>query len=131
MASMSRLKRLRHRLHAKDPRCHWCKQVTVLIEAGPRHKHFPDNAATVDHLFSRWHPDRQRPNDGRKRYVLACRKCNNERGAAEERAAGIEELRRRAKTLKRGGDVLDWTETQRGRLTPIQWPPRVEQDVHQ
>jgi hypothetical protein len=64
-------------MFARNPYCFWCGIQTVLV-ADPPTRH---NLATLDHLYSRYHP--KRAND--KRYVLACRKCNLARADAENR----------------------------------------------
>ena len=77
---------LRARLHRADPHCFWCGQITVLESMQRGHS---GNLATVDHLYSRLHPERT------KRYrsaldsrhvlhVLACFDCNCERGTLEQ-----------------------------------------------
>ena len=50
---------------------------------------------TLEHLDDRLSGERGKHN-GEYRRVAACEKCNTERGQASERAAGIDELRRRA-----------------------------------
>jgi hypothetical protein len=69
----------RRLLWRRDPRCFWCGRVTKFDE------HDAD-AATVEHVYHRRHPKRK----GGRRFlpsvVLACRKCNNERGAPEATA---------------------------------------------
>lgn len=92
---MSRKNR-RRILFERDPHCHWCGCLTVLL-AYPNSaaRSWPKNAATVDHLDSRLSPRRNYAG-GEERTVLACRECNHRRGAAEEQALGHEELRRRS-----------------------------------
>ena len=73
-------KRLRI-MHENNSYCIWCGNITILYDnhIAP----LPDNAATTDHLFVRKDPRRI----GCKRkgvpsqIVLACRKCNQERGS--------------------------------------------------
>jgi 5-methylcytosine-specific restriction endonuclease McrA len=51
-------------------------------------EHYSDDAATVEHVYHRRHPKRR---DGGKflpSVVLACRKCNNERGALPAESRG-------------------------------------------
>ena len=62
-----------------DPHCFWCGKLTVLSDT-TRLKH---DTATVDHLYSRLHPERQRGQ--RSRTVLACNQCNAARCHAESR----------------------------------------------
>jgi hypothetical protein len=69
----------RKRLWDADPHCYWCKRVTVFMN--PADGRLPDDAATLDHLYSRLNPDRDRdPHTA----VLACRKCNQERARLED-----------------------------------------------
>lgn len=96
----SKLARQRKRLHALNPRCHWCGVETVLpASAGDRlRKAFNAREATIDHLRSRLDPSRTIPaTGGEQRHVLACKKCNGERAAAENAALPLTELHRRAK----------------------------------
>ena len=80
-------------------KCHWCSVDTWLRKPGD-HKVYRravrDREATLDHLYSRLNPKRQTPPHGQRRYVMACSKCNFERGRDECAALGVDELRRRA-----------------------------------
>jgi hypothetical protein len=72
--------RMRLRLFRADPHCFWCGQVTLYGVVGNPLQ------ATVDHLYSRLHPeraDRYREQKG-VLHVLACAACNNERGVCEQ-----------------------------------------------
>jgi 5-methylcytosine-specific restriction endonuclease McrA len=70
-------------LWRRDPRCFWCGRVTdIRIE-------WLDKSATVEHLYSRRHPKRGLPDKHLPTVVLACRKCNNERGAPEATACDL------------------------------------------
>lgn len=80
--SSRRLAQQRRRFWLSDPRCHWCKRRTRLVNLGQHPKSIPHDAATIDHLHSRLDPDR---GNGSGRHVLACWKCNNDRGAQEQR----------------------------------------------
>jgi hypothetical protein len=68
----------RARLHAENPRCYWCDVVTVLEIVTP---HNP-TTATIDHLYSKLHPERNVAVNVHK-IVLACHECNNERHVCE------------------------------------------------
>lgn len=62
-------------LWEKDPHCHYCGKPTVLtnIPGGI----IPPNAATVEHLLSRYNPKRwTRRKPGEVRKVLSCWECN-------------------------------------------------------
>lgn len=73
----------RSRMHRADPHCFWCGRETVLTG----HINAP-NLATIDHLYSRLHPQRRAPR-GHDRdvvlHVLACWTCNQARSHAEQR----------------------------------------------
>lgn len=73
---------IRQRLHRASPFCFWCG-VRVELEIDCR----TENFATVDHLYSRFHPERESKHKQQKDvlHVLACRVCNQERASAEER----------------------------------------------
>lgn len=71
----------RRRLFQRGPHCFWCGKLTVFsVDAKLKH-----DAATVDHLYSRLHPDRHAARRGRGRLVLACNQCNKDRSNAETR----------------------------------------------
>lgn len=61
---------LRYRLWARDPRCLWCGVETRIDGV------HEDDAATLDHLHRRG----QRATRYLPTVVLACRRCNNDRG---------------------------------------------------
>lgn len=76
-----RIPRMRLRLFRANPHCFWCGRKTRLDVA-----HGSSDFATVDHLYSRFHPrrvDRHREQKGAL-HVLACHECNNERGYCEQ-----------------------------------------------
>lgn len=79
--------------------CYWCKVPMSQPSRGPdRHKrkNFADNEATLDHLDSRLSPTRRQRCDGELRHVVACRRCNEQRGKEEQAALPREELWRRS-----------------------------------
>jgi hypothetical protein len=92
---MSRRHReLKIKMWEKDPYCHWCGCFTVVtnIVAVPRGTSLPDNAATVDHVYSRFNARRWvKAKYGERRRVLACYKCNHERAEQEENAMTLDE----------------------------------------
>jgi hypothetical protein len=73
--------------------CHWCHRPMLLLEEYPTNGVLPDAAATIDHLYDRFHPKRRKPVAGEKRHVLAHFICNHERGRKTEARA---KARRRA-----------------------------------
>lgn len=81
----------------QDGLCYWCRELMVMVDwqfYTQMKREPPPNACTLEHLDSKLCD--ARGNNGRYRVVGACRRCNHERGQAEERALGAEELRRRA-----------------------------------
>lgn len=68
----------------------------------------PDDMATIDHLRSRLHPDREKHTD-EPTTVLACWKCNNQRGTAEVKglsaAERIERSQRGHRKKENGNDA--------------------------
>jgi ribosomal protein S14 len=83
------MRKHRDKLMAADPHCQNCG--TGLVHFTPRpHQPVPDNFATLEHVNSR-NQSRPRPPVGRT--VLWCRRCNQDRGAAEQAALGIDRLR--------------------------------------
>jgi len=91
ISSTERFRRKRNKLFKNDPNCYWCGKLTVnrdrKLEESSSTK---DNDATVDHLYSKFQPERYR--DGYKGIVvLACGKCNHERGIEEEKLFFLKE----------------------------------------
>lgn len=83
MARQKDTKRRRESLWNDNKHCHWCGVETVW--AANNDGKNPDNSATLDHIYSRYHPKRREPNkDCERRYVLACQACNHERGRLED-----------------------------------------------
>lgn len=75
-------------------KCHWCKKDMVKFDPTVvrRHRPLPDHLATIDHLDHRFSSERGK-HSGEARRVLACKKCNEIRGAAVVAALPIEFLR--------------------------------------
>lgn len=69
----------RTKLHEDDPNCFWCGKRTRLYPESPCD---PDTA-TIDHLYSRRHPERYERGQYGHPVVLACRKCNQLRNHCE------------------------------------------------
>ena len=86
-----RLRRRRLRLFRDNPYCTFCGGVMVLAKDRP-------NSVTIEHLVSRNHPLRGKITG---KTVLACKRCNGQRGQAELEALPVEELWRRAGHLER------------------------------
>lgn len=95
---------IRARLFRADPRCFWCGRKTELNAA-----HASPAQATVDHLYSRLHPQRlMRHNQaGGVLHVLACYQCNHERGTCEnQRRPFIPKLPERLEFAQRADATL-------------------------
>lgn len=72
--------------------CHWCGCDIRIYEVGPVGGTNPPDMATWDHLDDRLSPERGK-HPGKIRKVLACPKCNHDRGALSCKAVPIERLR--------------------------------------
>ncbi len=84
------------RLFKRDPHCYYCG-VEVREIVVPRGKKIPDDMATVEHLYSKLDYRRHDPNDGKEeRTVLACYKCNSEKGKEQDVLMTLEEKRIRS-----------------------------------
>jgi len=84
------------KLWERNPHCHWCGIPTILTN-NPDGV-IPDDAATVDHLISRYNPTRwvqKSPYEIRK--VLSCAKCNKQRSYDETQQLSREEIQRRSR----------------------------------
>lgn len=65
-----------------------------------------DVMATIEHLRSRYRPDRADGNPNReRRLVLACWRCNNDMNKLEQAQVPLNEKRRRAGQAERYGLV--------------------------
>lgn len=95
--SGNKLKLTRIKLwHNQDGDCYWCKKPTQLTHWPADAGQPPDDLATTDHLIHRLNPLRgTNAEKGDVRYVMACYRCNQERGAEEER--GWKRFRQRSK----------------------------------
>ena len=84
------------KLWQQDPRCHWCRRETKLLNI-PRISGEADPLmATLDHLKSRYSLERfVKPKNGEMRKVLSCYECNIQRAREEEKKLSKEELIRR------------------------------------
>lgn len=87
-------------LFAQDPRCYWCLVVCVAVEM--EGGTFPFNAATLDHVYSKYTPEDRSENGNPT--VLACWECNNRRSRLETGLMPLFELWRRANSYP-----LGWT----------------------
>jgi hypothetical protein len=80
---------IRHMFAEQKGRCHWCNGQMLLIFRDWKNRKPPANLATLEHLYSRWHPLYKQMLHQRieKKCVIACLNCNNKRGAIEQRTA--------------------------------------------
>jgi len=79
-----RYRKIRRALWEANPHCHFCGCLTCwwTKPTGP----MPSNGATLEHLISRLNPIRYQLKEyPRSLFVLACNKCNHERGVYEDR----------------------------------------------
>jgi len=94
--STNEMRRVRKRLHAADPRCHWCATPTILGAPWG-----DPNSATVDHIKPRRECRSQEEYKSAQNHVLACFECNQERDKVDiammahqrEQLARVEKLR--------------------------------------
>ncbi len=104
----------RENLMKKDPHCYWCG-VEVIYYRLIKHEKVPDNFATLDHLHTRYTLAVKRATAGQHKpvTVLACWKCNNERGKKETESMPREELWKRAHSYPVGHPLkTDYREEQ-------------------
>lgn len=90
--------RKRKRLHkANDGRCHYCHIHTILDDP------MDDHGATLDHLV----PKARGGSDRNENLVLACRKCNHDKGRLlpEEFTPGDNTANERAKAAHRAENM--------------------------
>lgn len=72
--------------------------VLTNIKAIPKGQSLPDNAATLEHLVSRYSIFRwKRKRKGEQRKVLACYRCNHNRSIQETLCLSRAEILRRSK----------------------------------
>jgi hypothetical protein len=83
----------RQRWFNQHPYCAHCGCKLVLPRYTGRERSVPANAATIDHLRPRGHPERHEPNRfGLWRRVLACTACNNKKNVEFWRGRTLEEI---------------------------------------
>jgi CRISPR/Cas system Type II protein with McrA/HNH and RuvC-like nuclease domain len=64
----------RRQLWKQDPHCFWCGRETDITTANA------EDSATVEHIYPRNHPRRRDTRKVLPSTVLACARCNHERG---------------------------------------------------
>lgn len=93
----SRLARRRMKLWLEDDRCRFCRKPTILAqfstaEVVARNR---DRTATIEHLDSRYNPNRGK-SENEERTTLACWRCNNDRNKIEQESIPKEILHERS-----------------------------------
>jgi hypothetical protein len=79
-------------------KCHWCQVPMTPVPPFRKDQRYLPTMVTLDHLFHKGDPRRKNaPRNGERRYVAACRQCNENRGKAHEITLGKAELQRRSK----------------------------------
>lgn len=96
--STAYFKNRRRRLVDKSPYCHWCNRP-VFEYPHVRGRKVPDDAATVDHLVSRYWGKRPNVFGRQKTLVLACFQCNGLRSKQETASISKWRLWFRAKSF--------------------------------
>ena len=82
-------KKRKEQLYKQSPYCHWCGKKTI-IYARRSGGSIPYDAATLDHLYSRYDPRRGNLPPHTESIVLSCYKCNNDRAREENKSLPIE-----------------------------------------
>jgi len=88
---------LKLELWQANPRCHWCRRVTVLTDIPRIQGRANPLMATIDHLTSRLNIGRWcRKKKGQRRKVLSCYECNHRRSVKETLALSRAEIVKRS-----------------------------------
>jgi|ERR1044072_790670 hypothetical protein len=101
--SREKILKMRLRLFRANPHCFWCGQLTLYGAVGNPLQ------TTVDHLYSRLHPERVNRYREQKGvlHVLACSACNNERGVCEQQGRPfVPKLKERLEFARRADAAL-------------------------
>lgn len=77
--SSNNTKKLRRLLRENGPKCHYCGCTTVPPTPGKASQ--AHNSATVEHIYPKI--DLRRYAEGGNIVVIACRRCNSNRGTTE------------------------------------------------
>jgi len=118
------------KLWQADPRCYWCKRYTRLLNIPEIQGPAPPDLATIDHLVSRYFPERWIKRNQTK--VLACYECNAKRGIEETKKLSREELVKRGQGFSlnpRGKPIIvnmcesldEVIKTMREKLPDFEW----------
>lgn len=88
------------KLFAENNKCYYCNCQMILtnIKKIPHGQTLPPNAATIEHIISRYHLHRWvKRKRGQKRKVLACYQCNHGRSTQETLCLSRMEILERSK----------------------------------
>jgi hypothetical protein len=91
---------LKLKLYKENPLCYYCGRLMILtnIKTIPSGQTLPANAATIEHLRSRYSPYRWiKKKRGERRKVLACYECNHNRSIQETLSLSRKEILERSK----------------------------------
>lgn len=97
---MSNNRNLKLRLFEINQNCYYCgcRMILTNIKNIPKGQELPDNAATLEHLVSRYNIHRwKKKKKGEQRKVLACYKCNHDRSSQETLCLSRAEILKRSK----------------------------------
>lgn len=123
------LPRMRVRLFRADPHCFWCGVEVQLERMVVQRKDNLSTLATVDHLYSRWHPERKERHTSQESgvlHVLACHDCNQERAAAETQMIPfIPKLKEKLEFAQRADATLAQRRSKRV-VSPVVSPAKTE-----
>lgn len=95
MAPTSKLQRIRKRMFKDNPNCPFCNVLMVLPESLSDSSRGQNNMCTIEHIYSRLNPLRNRNN--RNEIMILCMKCNANKARAEEKVLGLNNLQKRSK----------------------------------
>lgn len=98
-----KLARKRYLWEQQEGKCCYCREPMIHWEdIEDRRGDIPRKMATLEHIYPRRHPRRLVPPVGReKRWSLACRDCNEKKGAEYDSSLGIPELQRLSRLHRR------------------------------
>lgn len=88
--------RRRDNLMKEDPFCYYCRKPIFIykLEEG---QSLPDDYATIEHVNSR---NQSKPRPAVGKWVMACFRCNQDRGKAESEGRGEEWLKEKEELRK-------------------------------
>ena len=91
MAGNKIVRRRNEEAKRQDWKCWWCEiSMTPVPMPFKNGQLYPQTMVTLDHIYPKGDPRRKNaPRNGERRYVAACRSCNEERGKLHEKANGL------------------------------------------